>query len=234
MLNDVSGKEKRALPRKTGEYHPIFVLLALYLNCIAGFTCLIVLAIMGIWFAQVQPVPNNDPKQEEIRMDLVAVLKRCEVFMGLCDSDLEKVAALSSWRRNTYSQDEIIFQENIVAKDLYILEEGEVRLFIQVHNKGSKGVTQVPVDNITAGDIFGWSSLVAPHSLTLTAICVKPSSVSVVIGAELNALMDSDHSLGYEVMKGLVRVIGARLRDLRGRFVSEHAQLPKGYDIHIE
>lgn len=157
-------------------------------------------------------------------MDLVSLLKRCEVFVGLDDRDLKKIAALPSWRRNTYQEGEFIFRENVIAKDFYILEEGEVRLVIGVYENGAKGVTQVPVDAITKGDVFSWSSLVTPHSLTLSAICVKPSVVLVIDGAELSALMDNNHSLGYEVMKGLVRVIGARLRDLRGRFVGKEGQ----------
>ena len=95
-------------------------------------------------------------------------------------------------------------------------------------------VTQVPVDTITKGDVFGWSSLVTPHSLTMSAICTKPSSVLVVDGAELGELMDNNYSLGYEIMKGLVRVIGARLRDLRGRFAGKERQSLAGKYSHIE
>ena len=166
-------------------------------------------------------------------MDVVSVLKRCEVFVGLGDCDLEKVAQLPSWRRETYSRDAFIFQEDVAARNFYILEEGEVRLMIGVYREGVKKSTQVPVDSITKGDVFGWSSLVAPHSLTLSAVCIKPSSVLVISGDELSALMDSDHSLGYEVMKGLVRVIGTRLRDLRGRFVGKEGQF-EGRDTRIE
>jgi len=167
-------------------------------------------------------------------MDLVPVLKRCEVFVGLDDSDLKKIAALPSWRRSAYGEGEFIFQENVVAKDFYILEEGEVRLIVEVYKEVVNGVTQVPVDAITKGDVFGWSSLVTPHSLTLSAICVKPSSVLIVDGTELSALMDNNHSLGYEVMKGLVRVIGVRLRDLRDRFAGKEEHLLTGRYSQIE
>jgi CRP/FNR family cyclic AMP-dependent transcriptional regulator len=146
------------------------------------------------------------------------------VFVGLDDSDLKKIAALSSWRTSTYGEGEFIFQENVAAKDFYILEEGEVRLVIEVYKGEVDGVTQVPVDTITKGDVFGWSSLVTPHSLTLSAICVKPSSVLTVDGTQLSMLMDKNHSLGYEVMKGLVRVIGVRLRDLRDKFAGKEGQ----------
>lgn len=167
-------------------------------------------------------------------MDLIPSLKRCEVFVGLDDADLKKISALPSWRRNTYRDGEFIFQENVVAKYFYILEEGEVRLIIEVYKEEIDGITQVPVDVITKGDIFGWSSLVTPHSLTMSAVCVKPSSVLVVDGAELSALMDNNLSLGYEIMKGLVRVIGARLRDLRDRFASKAGQSLAVRYNHIE
>lgn len=166
-------------------------------------------------------------------MNLVQVLKRCEVFVGLDDSDLEKIAGLSSWVSNTYRAGEFIFYENAPAKDFYILDKGEVSLVVVLPEEGAKELAQSRVDTITKGDVFGWSSLVAPHYLTMSAICVKPCSVVAVNGAELSQLFDTNCSLGYEVMKGLVRVIGARLRDLRSRLVGKE-KLPPQQEIHAE
>ena len=167
-------------------------------------------------------------------MDVVSILKRCEMFIGLNDDDLRKVGSLHSWRRETYSEGTFIFQENVRANNFYILEEGEIKLLIGVYREGANKATQVPVDTISKGDVFGWSSLVIPHSLTLSAICIKPSSVLVINGDELSNLMDEDHSLGYELMKGLVRVIGARLRDLRGRIVDKEGQVSQRGPQSIE
>ena len=160
-------------------------------------------------------------------MNLVQVLKRCEVFVGLGDSALEKIAHLPSWRRNIYTAGEFVFQEDAESNDFYILEEGEVSLTVASHKEETKEVVQIPVDTITTGDVFGWSALVAPHSRTMSAICVKPSSIMSVRGADLVILMDDDHSLGYEVMKGLVRVIGARLRSLPSSLAGKRKLPPK-------
>jgi toluene monooxygenase system ferredoxin subunit len=144
------------------------------------------------------------------------------VFVGLDDSDLEKIAGLPSWRRNTYGAGESVFRENDIAKDFYILEEGEVRLVVASRKgRGTKEPVRVSVDTITKGDVFGWSSLVAPHSRNMSAVCVRPSTILSITGAELSHLMDHNHSLGYEVMKSLVRVIGKRLRDLQNKFAGE-------------
>ena len=147
-------------------------------------------------------------------MDLIQMLKRCEVFVGLDDSDLQKIADLPSWHRSIYEQGEHVFNDNDKATHFYFLEEGEIRLVVTLHNDRAHETTEVPVDTITKGDVFGWSSLIPPHSLTMTAVCTKQSTVLAVVGAELISLMDGNQALGYEVMKGLVRVIGARLRDL--------------------
>jgi CRP/FNR family cyclic AMP-dependent transcriptional regulator len=155
-------------------------------------------------------------------MNLAQVLRRCEVFVGLDDSDLEKIASLPSWQRNTYGAGESVFRENDIAKDFYILEEGEVRLVVASRKgRGTKEPVRVSVDTITKGDVFGWSSLVAPHSRNMSAVCVRPSTILSITGAELSHLMDHNHSLGYEVMKSLVRVIGKRLRDLQNKFAGE-------------
>lgn len=155
-------------------------------------------------------------------MNLAQVLRRCEVFVGLDDSDLEKIAGLPSWRRNTYGAGESVFRENDIAKDFHILEEGEVRLVVASRKgRGTKEPVRVSVDTITKGDVFGWSSLVAPHSRNMSAVCVRPSTILSITGAELSHLMDHNHTLGYEVMKSLVRVIGKRLRDLQNKFAGE-------------
>ncbi len=155
-------------------------------------------------------------------MNFAQVLRRCEVFVGLDDSDLEKIASLPSWQRNTYGAGESVFRENDVAKDFYILEEGEVRLVVASRKgRGTKEPVRVFVDTITKGDVFGWSSLVAPHSRNMSALCVRPSTILSITGTELSHLMDHNDSLGYEVMKSLVRVIGKRLRDLQNKFAGE-------------
>ena len=150
------------------------------------------------------------------------MLKRCEVFVGLEDADLQKIAQLQSWQKNSYNAGDYIFRQDTMARDFFILEEGEVNLLLTVEADISNSTKEIPVDNVTTGDVFGWSSLVAPHALTMSAICIKPSTVFTVSGTELITLLDQDHTLGYDVMKGLVRVIGARFRDLRRRFAASY------------
>ncbi len=167
-------------------------------------------------------------------MNIVQLLKRCEVFVGLDDSDLQKLAELPSWHRNTYSAGDFIFQEDSAAKQFYILEEGEISLLVASRKAGTKKLVQVPVDTVTKGDVFGWSSLVAPHSRNMSATCVKRSTVVAVSGTELNELMDRNHSLGYEVMKSLMSVVARRLRDLQSKLAGKEKLPLRRKEVRFE
>jgi CRP/FNR family cyclic AMP-dependent transcriptional regulator len=154
-------------------------------------------------------------------MNLVPLLKRCELFIGLEEGDFQKIANLASWQRNTYYAGDFIFREGDLSKELYILEEGEISLIVASRKGVTKKLMQVTVDTVTKGDIFGWSALVAPHSRNMSAICIKRSTVMSVSGTQLNELMNINHSLGYEVMKSLVSVVARRLRDLQGKLAGK-------------
>lgn len=152
---------------------------------------------------------------------IVQILKRCELFLGLNDSHLEKIAALPSWRQHSYRSGQVIFSADTEARDFYIVEEGTVSLAIALRGEGKKKLTLVRVDTVTKGDVLGWSSLIPPHSRNMSAISVGTTTLVSVSGSELNKLMDEDHAIGYEIMKGLTRVIARRLRDMHTKFCQQ-------------
>lgn len=147
-------------------------------------------------------------------MGIEETLKRAEVFLGLDDSNLHKIAELPSCREQTYQAQEVIFRAGDEAKDLYVLSEGQVSLVMKVSAGPNQPATQVIVDIITKGGLFGWSALVPPHSYVMSAVCQKPSSVISISGSELSALFNKGNYLGYKIFQSLTRIIGSRLRDI--------------------
>lgn len=145
-------------------------------------------------------------------MGIEETLKRAEVFLGLDDEDLRKIAALPSCREETYHPGETIFGAGDKAKNLYVLKEGEVDLMMQARAQSGEEVKEATIEKITTGGFLGWSALVKPYSYTMSAISKKPSRVVVISGAELAALFASEPSLGYKVFQSLAHIIGARLR----------------------
>jgi len=147
-------------------------------------------------------------------MGIEQTLKRAEVFLGLDDSDLGKIAALPSCREEAYQPEETIFRTGGEAKYLYVLEEGQVDLVMEVSPGSNQAATKVVVDRITTGGFFGWSALVRPHFYVMSAICKEPSQVVIISGVELVALFDRDYQIGYKVFQSLSCIIGTRLRDM--------------------
>lgn len=147
-------------------------------------------------------------------MEIEQTLKRAEVFLGLDDSDLTKIATLPSCREKAYQPEETIFRTGDAAKHLHVLKEGQVDLVIEVPSSSTQAAIKVVVDRITTGGFFGWSALVQPHFYVMSAICKEPSQVVIISGVELLALFDQDYHIGYKVFQSLARVIGTRLRDV--------------------
>ncbi len=157
-------------------------------------------------------------------MGIEKALKRAEVFLGLDDNDLSKIAALPSCREEAYQAEAVIFRAGDEAKYLYVLKEGEVDLVMEVPPRSKQAAAKVVVDRITTGGFFGWSSLVEPHFYTMSAICREPSRVVIISGVELMALFDKDYHVGYKVFQSLSHIIGARLRDMEQVLVKGHRQ----------
>ena len=147
-------------------------------------------------------------------MGIEKTLQRAEVFLGLNDNDLNSIATLPSCREETYQPGEVIFRAGDEARYLYVLKTGQVDIVMLAPAKPNQAATSVVVDRVTTGGFFGWSALVGPYFYVMSAICKEPAQVVVISGAELMALFDKEHHIGYRVFQSLARIIGTRLRDM--------------------
>ncbi|MFC1903887.1 cyclic nucleotide-binding domain-containing protein [Chloroflexota bacterium] len=145
-------------------------------------------------------------------MSTIEILKRCEVFLGLDNDDLQRIVDLPSCQEKSYQLLEIIFRSGEEAKYLHVLEEGRVDLVVKVPGTSPPPSQQATVCTITRGGIFGWPALVPPHVFTLSAVSRDPSKALVIGGAELRALFREYPHIGYEVTNSLLRVIASRFR----------------------
>lgn len=159
-------------------------------------------------------------------MEIEKTLKRAEVFLGLDDSDLSKIVALPSCREEVYQAGEVIFKAGDEAKNLYVLKEGQVDLVMEVPSKSKQATTQVVIERITTGGFFGWSAIVEPHFYTMSAVCKELSTMVLINGAELIALLDNDYHIGYRVYQSLSRIIGVRLRGMEQVLVRRGQRWP--------
>ena len=146
----------------------------------------------------------------------VHVLKGFDLFQGLTDNDLSKIADLC--HLHTIQEGDIIFKEGNRATDIHLCNSGKVDVTIWIREPWNKNVV---VHRVVAGELFGWSALVAPYTYTASAECVEPGDVIVVNGHALLMMLAENPTVGYRIMTNLDTEISARLMQTRQKLSME-------------
>ncbi len=140
------------------------------------------------------------------------VLASSELFNGLTDEELEKVAALS--REETYAAGLSVFDESTTAKELYIVAEGKISMEMRL--PVYPGLEQDTLTEIIPpGGSCGWSAVVGSRVYIMTARAVEPVRVIAIDGERLLALFNKNHEIGFKVMECVVQVASSRVRSIK-------------------
>ena len=135
----------------------------------------------------------------------LAVLRQARFFANLAPAQLQRVAALARVER--FSQNTRIYNLADPAVYFYVLADGMVRFTLGIGKRDTSAG-----EIIRCGDVFGWAALIAGAQKRIaTALCLSSCEVIALGGNELIALMDSDHSIGYAVMKQLSVLLTSEL-----------------------
>ncbi|MEM9588947.1 MAG: cyclic nucleotide-binding domain-containing protein, partial [Planctomycetota bacterium] len=86
------------------------------------------------------------------------------------------------------------------------VQQGRVKLEMSTRQAHRKAVLTVG-----AGDLLAWSALLGDGRMTATATTMVPTTLTAFVASELLACCDSNHDLGYVVMKNLSRSVSRRL-----------------------
>jgi toluene monooxygenase system ferredoxin subunit len=133
------------------------------------------------------------------------LLSEARFFEGLSAAQIERIAGLG--RVCSYPQDTRVYVIGDAVDNFYVLAEGMVRFTLGFGKRETRAG-----EIMRRGDVFGWAALVEghPHRIA-TAHCLTACVVVALHGAQLHALMESDHSLGYAIMKKLAVLLTSEL-----------------------
>ena len=149
---------------------------------------------------------------DEQTASLKKALAKFELFMWLTDEELEKVASLS--REESFAAGISIMAEGSTATDLYMVEEGQVR--VEMSLSVYPGLVQDSlVEIIPKGEPFGWSAVIGSRVYTMTARAMEQVKVIAIDGEKLLALFSKNPDIGFKVMEGLVSVVSQRVRSVK-------------------
>ena len=146
-------------------------------------------------------------------MVTIQSLSRFPIFEGLTDDELKRIAALC--REDVYEAGATFHEEGAASEYLYIVQDGEVSLEMELELQPYASPRQTIIEVVTKGEVFGWSALVEPHTRTLSAKCVERARVIVIKGSDLLDLFESEPHIGYRMMAKVTRIVASRLQDTR-------------------
>jgi CRP-like cAMP-binding protein len=136
--------------------------------------------------------------------ETVEALGQHAFLRGLSTPHLEKLAGCA--QQITLTADQFLGREKEAATTWYLIQSGRVAIEVR-----RSGPTPVRVLVLGPGDIVGWSWLVPPHRWQFD-VRVLDSVQALALDADaLRTLCDSDHELGYQILKRLIVVVSGRL-----------------------
>ncbi len=122
----------------------------------------------------------------------------------------------------TFNAGKLIFRQGEKAAFFYLLTQGRVAVELYSPERGS-----LLIETLDAGDVLGWSWLVAPYKWRFNAQAIAETRAIAIDGERLRKLCEEDYELGYLVFKRFLDVITARLEAANIQILDLYG-LPKG------
>jgi CRP/FNR family cyclic AMP-dependent transcriptional regulator len=139
---------------------------------------------------------------------LEEVIAQAPVFAGLSPPQLELIARAA--HDEHVDPDTLVLSQGGPADVFFVLRAGLISL--EVHTPGH---TPLRIETLHPGDALGWSWLFAPYRWQIDARAVQACSLVAFDGAQLRRECETDHDLGYELMKRFAEILVGRLQATR-------------------
>ena len=141
-------------------------------------------------------------------MSHFGMLERIRFAAGLPQQTLMQLQAIAELR--TFAAGEVIFRENTDCDNVFLLASGQVALDMHVAGRGP-----IRILTIGSGEMLGWSAMFSAGTMTATATALEATCALAFSGALLRELCESDHDLGYRIMRRVADALSQRLISMR-------------------
>ena len=114
-----------------------------------------------------------------------------------------------------------IFTAGGPANRFYLLLSGEVALEAAGDKRDDERKSLV-IATLGAGEVLGWSWLFPPYYWLFDARAVAPVHAIFFYGSRLREECETDHELGYQLMKRTNEIVLGRLQATRRRLLEHY------------
>jgi CRP-like cAMP-binding protein len=113
-------------------------------------------------------------------------------------------------RNERFAAGEYLYREGQQADRFFLLRHGRVALELQIPGK-----PPIVLETVDAGEVTGWSWLVPPFQWAMDARAATLVRAISLDATCLRGKCESDHSVGYELYKRFIPIMGRRLHAAR-------------------
>lgn len=140
-------------------------------------------------------------------MERRAFLKEIDIFSGLGDSELEKLAAIAS--EESFAKGDTIFREHEPGTKLYLVQAGTVDI-----GKEGEGGKFTRLARLERGEVFGELAMLDERPRSATAVASISAELKLLSyeRKSFENLLNEDPLLAAKIYRGMLRKVAARLR----------------------
>jgi CRP/FNR family transcriptional regulator, cyclic AMP receptor protein len=140
--------------------------------------------------------------------DLGRIIKEHQFFAGLDPAFRNLICGCAKNVR--FEAGEYLFHEGTAADQFYLVRHGRVALQLTAPGRGA-----MTFQTLGEGEVVGVSWLIPPYRWTFDAKALELVRAIALDAACLRNKCESDHHLGYEMMKRFMPVLIQRLQATR-------------------
>ena len=139
-------------------------------------------------------------------MELLNAFKRVELFRGLTEEQLRRVAEIS--QREGYNQGEAICHQGDPGNTMYVIADGQVE--IVVRDRTGESISAVYLGE---GQVVGEMALVDQGPRSATVLAATDNTVIYSIpNVSFDSLFQQDTAIGFVMMRNMAQDLSFKLR----------------------
>ncbi|MFI3156005.1 MAG: cyclic nucleotide-binding domain-containing protein [Methylococcaceae bacterium] len=117
-----------------------------------------------------------------------------------------------AWNRWSFYANETIIKEGDVGKSLFFVENGQLRVSVQVELEERRNI-KTGLGDLGKGDLFGDTCLHKSSVRTASVIAITDGCLLEINGEKLGAYLDAHPNKGYLFYKKLFEILFSRLNN---------------------
>lgn len=157
--------------------------------------------------AQIPDLPEAIEGKRNVE-SIESLIRKHPFFNDLSPHQYRLLA--DSAMRTQFRPGEVIFRQGDPANRFYLIQHGKVSVEAWLRERGT-----MTIQTLGDGDVLGWSWLFPPYYWQFGARALEATDAIFIYGTPLREECESDHELGYELMKRVSGVMLERLQATR-------------------